>query len=82
MTIFNYNMEHKMTEQIEAFRLNLQTSKNQTKADSLDAALCRIQALETSQADLLRLHSATYDLLQDLVRVVSTGSHYPTSLPH
>ena len=82
MTLFNYNVDTKMTEQIEAFRLKLQMSANKPKADNLNDALHRIRALETSQAELLRLHSATYDLLQDLVRVVSTGSRYPTSLPH
>ena len=75
MTLFNYNVDTKMTEQIEAFRLKLQMSANKPKADNLNDALHRIRALETSQAELLRLHSATYDLLQDLVRVVSTSSH-------
>ena len=82
MTLFNYNLETKMTEQIEAFKLNLKMCTNKPKVNNIEAALHRIEALESSQADLLRLHSTTYDLLQDLVRVVSTDSRYPTSLPH
>ena len=48
MTLFNYNVDTKMTEQIEAFRLKLQMSANKPKADNLNDALHRIRALETS----------------------------------
>ena len=81
MTSFNYNLETKMSEQIEAFKLNFNILPNKPKVNNFEAALLRIEALETTQEQLLRLHSATYNLLQDVVRVVSSSSH-PTPLLH